>query len=696
MATSGSKSVTVTSWDTLKFSWWENSQSIANNTTTIGWKMELISGSSGRIDSSTSKTWTVTVNGTKYSGTNTVGIANNDTKTLATGTTTISHNSNGTKTFSYSFSQSFSGITFSGTSRGTKSGSGSGTLDTIPRASSLTASNGTLGTEQTLTINRADNSFTHTITYKCGSASGTIATKTSGTSVSFTPAISLASQNTVGTSVSVVFTLTTYSGSTNIGTATKTISCTIPESVKPSCLLTVTDPTGYSDTYGNPVKGLSKFKIVVTPSLAYDSPIALYSTTVNGTKYTAASFTTGVLNSAGSQTISATVNDKRGRSGSASASKTVLDYTQPVIIKLVVKRCNENGAANDQGEYVQVTLSATVTALNNKNTAQYTLQYKKSTETAYTSVTLDEISNVYSVTDKTYIFPADSGSSYDVLLSVSDNHGTTKRTTSASTGFTLMHFKADGTGIGIGKISEESNLLDVGLKTKFNKPVFGNVMGLSYLPDVSANSNMNDYLTTGSYAVKSNADAETIKNIPVNIAGRLEVANSTVKETPATNWAYLRQKYIPYLTDYPTYERNITRNESNVWTYSDWTPTSLREQKILWSGVKYMTGDHKIELNELVSQQPCGIELVFSRASDGAAENSNFIHFFVSKKFVETHAGAGSAFFMSAVNFSFICSKYLYISNGHITGNDLNNATGTNNGVTYNNAGYVLRYVIGV
>ena len=128
MATSGSKSVTVTSWNTLKFSWWENSQSIANNTTTIGWKLELIAGSSGRIDSSASKSWSVTVNGTKYSGTNTVGVSNNATKTLASGTTTIAHNSNGTKSFSYSFSQQFS-ITFDGTSIGTKSGSGSGTVD---------------------------------------------------------------------------------------------------------------------------------------------------------------------------------------------------------------------------------------------------------------------------------------------------------------------------------------------------------------------------------------------------------------------------------------------------------------------------------------------------------------------------------------------------------------------------------------
>lgn len=135
---SGSKSLTITSWDTLKFSWWENSQSIANNSTVVGWKMELVAGSSGRISSTVSKVWAVTVNGTQYEGSNTVGISNNSTKTLASGTTTIYHGSDGTKTFSYSFAQQF-GITFSGTYIGTKSSSGSGTLTTIPREAKITA-----------------------------------------------------------------------------------------------------------------------------------------------------------------------------------------------------------------------------------------------------------------------------------------------------------------------------------------------------------------------------------------------------------------------------------------------------------------------------------------------------------------------------------------------------------------------------
>lgn len=475
MATSGSKSVKVTGFDTLKFSWTATSQSIENNTTTVSWKMELVAGSSGKITSNVSKTWSVTVDGKKFSGTNTIGIANNTTKTLASGTKTITHNDDGSKTFSYSFKQQFSGLVFAGENITDKSGSGTGVLDTIPRKSSLSASNGTLGTAQTLTVTKKASAFTHTITYKCGSTSGTVCTKSSETSVSFTPPVSLASQNTTGTSVSITFTIETFSGSTSIGTNTKTITCSIPASVKPSCSLAVSDDMGYAATYGGYIKGLSKFKVVVTPTTSHGSAIASYKTTANDATYTAASFTTGVIKTAGTLSINATVTDKRGRSGSASKSLTVLDYAAPKISKLTVHRCNADGSENDQGTYVQVKFSATVTSLGNKNTATYTLKHQAAASSA-TSVTLTALNNKYAVTDHTYIFAADTGSSYDITLTVKDAFNTVTRSTTASTAFTLMHWSAGGTGMGIGKIAEAENLLDIGIPVRFREGAVNNLL----------------------------------------------------------------------------------------------------------------------------------------------------------------------------------------------------------------------------
>ena len=467
MATSGSKSVTVTEWDTLKFSWAQQSQSVANNTTTITWKLELIATEYGYISSSASKAWSVTVNGTNYSGTNTVGISNNSTRRLASGTTTITHGSDGTKTFNYSFSQAFD-INFNGWV-GTISGSGSGTLNTIPRKSTLSVSNGTLGTSQTLTITRQASSFTHTITYKCGNASGSITGETpvTGTSISWAPPLSLSSQNTAGTSVSVTLTLTTYSGSTPVGSNSYTKTYTIPASVKPSCTLKLEDTTGWDDVYGSPVQGLSKIKITVTPTTSYSSPIMSYSVTADGEKYTSATATTGALKAAGSSTVSATVKDKRGRTGTASYTMSVQAYTAPSISRLVAYRSNSLGATNDQGDYITVIFSAAVTSLNSKNTASYVLRYKKTTATTYTTVDTSALSGVYTATNRTYFIKADTGSSYDIEVSVTDRHHTTTRSTNAPTAFTLMHWGVDGTSMGIGKVAETPGTLEVALDNHF-------------------------------------------------------------------------------------------------------------------------------------------------------------------------------------------------------------------------------------
>ena len=158
--------VWVSNQITLRFGWWQDSQSIANNRSVVGWHLQLIA-SGGSISSSASKSWAVTINGTNYSGTNTIGVSNGQTKTLASGTTTIAHNADGTKSFSFSFSQQFD-ISYSGVGWiGTKSGSGSGTLSPIPRTSSVSSTNANIGESIKITINRASSSFTHTLPCKC-------------------------------------------------------------------------------------------------------------------------------------------------------------------------------------------------------------------------------------------------------------------------------------------------------------------------------------------------------------------------------------------------------------------------------------------------------------------------------------------------------------------------------------------------
>lgn len=452
----------------------QNSQSVANNKSnvTVTLKASWTSGSYNTLQ----KSGWLKINGTTYSFTSSfnTGRTTTGSQTLFSKNVNIAHNANGTKTLSCSASFT------TGVSSGTVTASASKTLTTIPRASSWNkAVNGILGAAQTLTITRQSSTFKHKLIWACGNKSGYIAgsstTFTTATSFTWTPSESLAAQNTTGTSVSIKLTLKTYDSSGNgIGTVSKTISCKILG--KPSCAVSVTDAAGYKNTYGSFIKGKSKYKVVVTATKYQGSPISSYRTSANDATYTTASFTTGVVKTSG--IIMATVTDGRGQTGSATFAPSVLDYSDPVIRKLAVKRCNADGTENDQGSYVQVTFSATVTSLNSKNTPTYKIGYKKSTAAAYTektssdsSSTLNQYHGLYSVTDGTFIFEADSGSSYNVEFTISDGLSSVSRTTSASTGFTLMHWLASGTGMAIGKVAEAENVFDVGLNSYFRQDV---------------------------------------------------------------------------------------------------------------------------------------------------------------------------------------------------------------------------------
>ena len=462
MASSGSFTTSKYMNLSIMFEWSVKSQSIDGNSSVIAWSIKGYR-TDGAIGMITCGNFTVTINGvTVYSTGEYDRVDVKNGTVVESGETTISHDSDGAKTFSAYVSAAIYERKVNST------GTQQFALPTIPRKSSLSASNGTLGTAQTLTVDKKSSSFTHTITYVCGKASGTVCTKSRNTSITWTPPLELASQNTTGTSVSIKFTITTYNGNADIGLDTKTISCTIPASVKPSCSLAISDPTGFASEYGGYIKGLSKLEVIVTAESSYGSDIASYSTTANGTRYTKATFTTDVLKTAGSQSVVATVTDKRGRSGSDTETITVLNYTAPAVTSLSVRRCNADGTANDQGEYVKVTFSGKVTALGDKNIARYTVEYKKTTSSNYASETLTDYNDNFTVSNVNYIFPADSGSSYDVRVTIVDALTSSSKNTSASTGFTLMHWKADGTAVGIGKVAEKSYALDMGVSIELN------------------------------------------------------------------------------------------------------------------------------------------------------------------------------------------------------------------------------------
>lgn len=494
MATYGSVSIAVTKWDTLKFNWSLASQSTADNTSTVTWNTQLVTTGYGQINSTQSKDWSVTVNGTPYSGTNKIGIGNNQTKTLASGTTVIAHDDDGKKTFSFSFAQEFD-IDFASEHIWTIRGAGTGELPTIARASQPscitwpehTQNVGSFGDTIAIHMNRKSSDFTHTVRYQFGSTSGVIAENVE-TGVEWQIPLTLMNLIPKNTSGSGTIFVDTYNGTTKIGTKSCGFTATVPASVKPTCTLTLEDITGTDDIYGSPVKGLSKIKVTISTKLAYSSPITAYSITANGMTYSAAEATTDVLKTAGTSRVTITVKDSRGRTGTNYYDMTVLNYAPPAVSKLAVHRCDEDGNEDDQGEYCQVVFSAAITSLSKKNTATYTLKYKKSSSSTWTSVSLSDLTNVYSVTDYAYVLPADGNSSYDVEVVAADRHSSASRVTSVSTAFTLYNCHASGTGWRFGGVAEEEHTLQndlalhqVGNTYAFQPEAFNGAKGYTLL-----------------------------------------------------------------------------------------------------------------------------------------------------------------------------------------------------------------------
>lgn len=314
-----------------------------------------------------------------------------------------------------------------------------------PAASVISASNGTLGTPLILKLTRYNSSFKDTITYKCGTATGTIKSGSTATSVTWDTTngntVALAAQNTKGKTVTVTFTVTSYSGSTAVGSTSTKVTMTIPDFVKPSVTLSVSDAAGYFSTYGTYVQGYSKLNITATPTLAHGSPIKTYAITADGNTYSTSPVTTPALSRAGTLTVSAMVTDERGHpSNKAYAELTVLPYSKPVV-NLSANRCNSSGAEDPEGAYMKIVVKATISSLENKNKAAYKVVYPGGTFTGSgTSFTSD-------------VIECDVSYTHNIEVTVTDNLSSTTKAAVIPIAYTLLDYHSSGRGVSFGKVA---------------------------------------------------------------------------------------------------------------------------------------------------------------------------------------------------------------------------------------------------
>lgn len=467
MASSGSITTGQKEGRSVTLSWTLSSQNIANNTSTIAWTLKGSGSASGWVMSGGFK---AVINGTTvYSSSTDSRIQLKNGTIVASGSLTIAHNSDGTKSFNLSCEAGVYTYAVS------VSASGTHTLNTIPRASSVTATSVNMGSATTITISRASSSFTHTLTYAFGNSTGTITTKTTSTSVSWTPALTLANQIPSTTSGTCTITCDTYNGSSKIGTKTCTLTLTVPSSVKPTISsLTATRVDGsVPAAWGIYVQSKSKATLTINGAAGiYGSTIKSYSISGGGYSGTQSSLTTGFLNSSGTITFTATVTDSRGRtSAAATVSISVVAYSPPSFSSYNSQRCNSGGTLTDDGTYIKGTVSYSFASCSSKNTVTRSTYYRVAGSSTWTNASASFNSGTAFTFGGGKI---STETSYEVRYDLKDAFSTISITDIVSTASVVMDFKSGGKGVAVGKVSETDNCFEV--SEKWDVKVYGKLL----------------------------------------------------------------------------------------------------------------------------------------------------------------------------------------------------------------------------
>lgn len=445
---------------TLDASYVVKSQNIANNTSVITFTVKLIANGYASITDSGTKPLTINVNGGGAIPQVNVSISPGQTKVLLSNDYTIGHNSDGTKTADLSAKLDIN-----------IGGYGSATvalkayLPKINRTSTITVPTATLGSAVNIAISKADTNYTSTLRYEWYGSTGTIVDKTTSTSYSWTPPLSLASgiPNSVGGSGKIF--IDTYSGTTLLGTSSATLTANVPSSVVPTLSsVTLSDTNSKVSailTSPNFLQVLSNIAVNFTgASGAYGSTIQSYkaeivgknqSTNINGG-------TLGIMNYNGTLTVRSTVTDSRGRtSAPVDTTINVIEYFLPVFYyeasrigsdsqTIQVKR-NAKIAPIAVGGTQKNTMTITFrSSLAGKNTWT-TSQTGGGSWTAINTLTdsLDSLSGVFSVS-----------SSYDIEGTISDRFsGDIKFSATIGTKVVVSSKDKDGRH-GFGRIADKS------------------------------------------------------------------------------------------------------------------------------------------------------------------------------------------------------------------------------------------------
>ncbi len=490
MASNGSFNTNSYDGRHVQFSWNVASQSVANNNTTINWSISAVGGSSSWYRSNPTGVY-INGNCVYYNGTRVQQYKG----TIASGSYTIGHNSEGNASFSASVSSAIYSASVN------CNGSGSWGLPQIARASqpscitwpNTTENIGDIGSTITIHINSHSSVFTHTVRYSFYDLNETIATGVKDNCRWTIPDSFYSKIPNANSSWGTIY-ADTYNGSTKIGTKSVKFTCNVANA-NPAI-----DKIDYYDsnqktsdiTEDNQIiirnNSNLEFKLTNLIALKYAtlSKVEVLlngitkSATLSGSSVPSQVINFGIVNSSSNLTASISVIDSRGNKTSYSKDITIVDWVQPSAII----NCQRE---NNFYSTTHLTVDGSISSINDKNVIKIQYQYKKTTDTNY--------SILNTIQDNTQTsFDIDNKFAWDIRVIVSDLIGSTTYNLFVDKGIPIVYFDRLLSSMGVNCFPKYDNSLEANGVSLSGKVLYNSANGTAETVTLSDSAENYRYL----------------------------------------------------------------------------------------------------------------------------------------------------------------------------------------------------------
>lgn len=305
-------------------------------------------------------------------------------------------------------------------------------------------------------ITRQNTAFLHTVNFVFGSYSQSFSNI--GTSKEYAPPMTWLNAIPNNTSGKGTVTVTTYYGSISLGSNSKDFELVVPTSVVPSIssfTSSVVNPSNMS-SWGVYVQGYSQAKLTIGASGSYGSTISEWY--FDGASQSSNTKTTEAITQSGTVIFKAKVKDSRGRTSSeVPVSINVNEYSTPVLIKNLLKRCLSDETIDDEGTYVLANFTFLYSSCGGKNSISTKIYSREITAESWT----DNGTLTSGVNKKISSF--DISKPYAIKVVSTDGVGNEATYVDViETSNAIIDILKGGNGMGLGMMSSKENTLQIG------------------------------------------------------------------------------------------------------------------------------------------------------------------------------------------------------------------------------------------